>query len=76
VPTVHFYGPHTGVVVMRKYKNCRYSDASRQFSTIIENMITDLFPNLRYELDLGASNLGRNEVGQFVVLDLGILEEK
>lgn len=75
MPTVHLYDPRTGVLIVQNYKRCRYSDASRQFSTIIEGMVTDLFPNLRYELDLGAGNLGRNEVGQFVVLDLGIIEE-
>jgi 5-methylthioribose kinase len=75
MPDIWYYDSRSGIVIMERYRKARASFFVTHIGCFIENIIEDLF-NLKWELDLGADNLGIDRYGNFRLIDLGLIEER
>jgi hypothetical protein len=77
MPTIYYTDYRGGVIVMPQYDRVMRSAAIKQVSSVIKDLVADLFPNLKYPkhiFDLCSRNFGRDDNGNLIFLDLGLLE--
>ena len=76
IPEIFYYGPMTGVIIVRRYNKIPWSFAFYGFVTAFTDLLNDLLPQMRYRFDDGNANFGITKSGDYILLDAGLLGEE
>lgn len=71
LPRIYYANKH-GVILMRRYYEMENTKLTRKLCETLEEDLKENVKQLNYELDIRTDNMGRDEKGRPVILDLGL----
>ena len=74
MPKLYYYDKKTGIIVMEYCRTMKYGPTSDAVSKIFSTLVSKLFRKPMYdESDIRGYNIGKNNNGQYKIIDLGLI---